>query len=403
LQALDFLPTFPLALGDLTWAGAILLIGLACGELFRRVLSLPRITGYLLAGTLLGPGALGVLDVSMRESARVILDIALGLVLFELGSRLDLGWLRRNPWLLVTSVAESALAFLAIYFTLRSLDVAPLLASMAAAIGIGTAPSVLLAVLHEQRADGALSEHAVNLTALNSVFSVVLVTMLLANLHMEYAAGLYVLLLHPAYLTAGALALGVVASAVTLALARWLGKREVLQFILLLSMIFLVVGVATALRVSVLLSLLAFGIVARNRDTARHLMPVEFGSIAQFFLVGLFVLTGAYLELSDLALAGLPALAFIAARVGGKLLGVILFAPLSGLPVRKAGLLALLLSPMAAVAVVLVHSTSEHYPAFGVQLAGIVLSAVLVMSLVGPALAQLALTLGGEARAERPS
>ena len=40
MQALDFLPTFPLALGDLTWAGAILLVGLACGELFRRVLAL---------------------------------------------------------------------------------------------------------------------------------------------------------------------------------------------------------------------------------------------------------------------------------------------------------------------------------------------------------------------------
>ena len=70
MQALDFLPTFPLALGDLTWAGAILLVGLACGELFRRVLALPRITGYLLAGTLLGPGALGVLALTFGGEAR---------------------------------------------------------------------------------------------------------------------------------------------------------------------------------------------------------------------------------------------------------------------------------------------------------------------------------------------
>ncbi len=401
MNALDFLPAFPLALGQLTWAGAILLAGLACGELFRRVLSLPRITGYLLAGTLLGPGALGVLDSGMRDSARVVLDIALGLVLFELGSRLDLAWLRKNRWILVTSVAESALAFLAVYLALRALAVQPLLAAMAAAIGMGTAPSVLLAVLHEQRADGPLSDHAVNLTALNSMFSVVLVTMLLANLHLEYAGGVHVMLLHPAYLLAGALALGIAASAVTLALAKWLGKREVLQFILLVSMIFLLVGLASALRVSVLLTLLAFGIVARNRDPGRHLMPVEFGTNAQFFIVGLFVLTGAYLEWGDIALAGIPALAFVMARFAGKLLAVIAFAPLSGLPLRKAALLALLLSPMAAVAVVLVHVTSQVYPEFGIELAGIVLSGVLVMTLIGPALAQVALTLGGEARPER--
>jgi len=398
VQALDFLPAFPLALGDITWAGAILLAGLACGELFRRVLALPRITGYLLAGTLLGPGALGVVDAGMRDGARVVLDIALGLVLFELGSRLDLSWLRKNRWLIATSIAESALAFLAVYLALRALSVPPLLASMAAAIGIGTAPSVLLAVVHEQRADGPLSEHAVNLTALNSTFSVVLVTMLLANLHLEYAGGLHVILLHPAYLLAGALALAVAASALTLGLARWLGKREVLQFILLVSMIFLLVGLAGALRVSVLLTLLVFGIVARNRDRERCLMPVEFGTNAQFFIVALFVLTGAHLEWSDVALAGLPALVFVAARFGGKLLGVLAFAPLAGLQPKKAALLALLLSPMAAVAVVLVHFTSQHYPEFGLELSGIVLSGVLVMTLVGPALAQLALVQGGESR-----
>ena len=400
MEALDFLPAFPFALGELTWAGAILLAGLACGELFRRVLSLPRISGYLLAGTLLGPGALGILDEGMRDSARLVLDIALGLVLFELGSRLELAWLRKNRWLIVTSLAESALAFLLVYFALRALSVTPLLAAMAAAIGMGTAPSVLLAVLHEQRADGPLTEHAVNLTALNSMFSVVAVTMLLANLHMDYAGGLYVMLLHPAYLLAGALALGIAASAVTLLFAGWLGKREVLQFILLVSMIFLLVGLATALRVSVLLTLLAFGIVVRNRDRGRHLMPVEFGTNAQFFIVGLFVLTGAHLEWRDVALAGLPAVAFVAARFLGKLLGVLAFAPLSGLPPRKAALLALLLSPMAAVAVLLVQFTSEHYPAFGVELAGIVLAGVLVMTLLGPALAQLGMVLGGESRQE---
>ena len=86
---LSFLPDFPLRLGNLAVIALILLAGLACGELFRRVLLLPQISGYVLAGLLLGPGTFGLLDQDMLQDAHLMLDIALGLILFELGSRLD--------------------------------------------------------------------------------------------------------------------------------------------------------------------------------------------------------------------------------------------------------------------------------------------------------------------------
>src|SRR5690349_24902199 len=106
LNELTFLPHFPPALGNLVVVALILLIGLACGELFRRVLFLPRISGYVVAGFAAGPGSAGLLDTQMLEDARLLFDIALGLILFELGSRLDIQWLRRNRWLLAASIAE---------------------------------------------------------------------------------------------------------------------------------------------------------------------------------------------------------------------------------------------------------------------------------------------------------
>jgi NhaP-type Na+/H+ or K+/H+ antiporter len=375
-----------------------LLAGLFSGELCRRLLKLPRITGYLLTGMALGPGVFDLLDEQMLEDASLVLDIALGLILYELGSRLDLRWLRRNPWLLLTSVAESAFSFALVVVALTWQSIAPLHAAVAAAIGIGSSPSVLLLVIRDERADGPLAEQAVNLTALNNIFAVVTVTMLLAYVHLEYRAGLHVMLLHPLYLLLGALALGYAASLVTLLLAAWLGKREELQFMLLVAVILLTVGAALALHVSVLLTLLALGVFARNRDRWGVLLPVEFGPTAQFFFVALLVLTGAHLDWLGLPVLGGAALAYVAARVLGKVLGIVLFAPLTGLRPRKAGLLGLTLTPMAAVAVMLVQVTSEVYPEFGVDLAAIVLSAVVTFALLGPVVVQWALRLAGEAR-----
>ncbi len=401
MSEIDFLPLLPPAVSALALIGATLLAGLVCGELFQRLLRLPRITGYVLAGLVLGPGTLDLMGEELRDSARLILEVGLGLILFELGSRVDFLWLKRNPWLLATSVAESALCFLAIYFVLAALSVAPLHALIAAAIGMGTSPSVLLMVIHDQRADGPLTEQAVNLTALNNAFAVLTFTMLLAQLHKQYQAGLHVVLLHPVYLLTGSRLLGWLASVLVLLLARWLGKREDLQFVMLVGAILLTVGAAITLKLSVLIALLALGVMARNRDRHRSLLPVEFGAAAQFFFVGLFVLTGAYLSPGALLQAGWVALAYVGARVAGKLLGIALFAPLSGLRPRKAGLLGLALTPMAGVAVVLVQVTIQAYPAFGAELAAIVLSAVLLLAIVSPAAVQLALRLAGEARQPR--
>ena len=261
---LSFLPRFPFALGDVSIIALILLAGLGTGELFRRVLLLPRISGYVLAGVLLGPGTFGLLDRSMLDAAQLVLDIALGLILFELGSRLDWPWFRRNRWLLASSLAEIVLSFTLLWLLLAALHMPLLHAAIAAAIGVATGASVLLVVIHDQRADGPLTDRAVNLTALNNVFAVVAVTMLLAALHLQYRPGVTTLLLQPLYLLLGSTLLGYAISIVLVLLARWLGKREDLQFIALVAMVLLTVGVAKALQLSMLVSLLALGVMARN-------------------------------------------------------------------------------------------------------------------------------------------
>ncbi|MBI3067609.1 MAG: cation:proton antiporter [Betaproteobacteria bacterium] len=144
-----FLPELRPQANTLVLFGVLLLAGYCGGELVRRVLSLPRITGYVLVGLALGVSGLAVLDEKLLREAQAFVDIGLGLILFELGRRLDFDWLRRDRWLLATSVAEIALSFGCMYFALTYFGIAPLYAAVAAAIGVSTSPAVVMRVAQE--------------------------------------------------------------------------------------------------------------------------------------------------------------------------------------------------------------------------------------------------------------
>ena len=92
-------PEWPLDLGSLTTAALLLLAALVAGEVFQRVLKLPRLIGWVLAGAACGPSGLGLLGAEALGHLQFVLHVAAGMVLFEFGQRIDLGWLRRNPWL----------------------------------------------------------------------------------------------------------------------------------------------------------------------------------------------------------------------------------------------------------------------------------------------------------------
>jgi Kef-type K+ transport system membrane component KefB len=399
----SFLPTFPLAAANMMLVGAVLLCGLAAGQVFVRFLRLPRITGFVAAGLLLGPAVLNLIDQRMLDELSIFVDISLGLILFELGRRLDLRWLTRDRWLLASSLAESLLSFLLVFATLKLFDVGGVYAATAAAIAMATSPAVLLMVVHDRRAKGPLTERMLTLTALNNVFAFLLITLLFGFVHLEYKANWSKAVLHPLYLILGSILLGYVSFMVARGLARWLGKREDWQFVMLLGLIVTTVGVAISFKLSVLLTLLAFGVFVKNRDRNHDLMAVEFGPGAQLFLIILFVITGAGLQVSELTVAGAIGAAFAVARLAGKMIGLTMFAPLSGMQPRRGALLAVGMLPMSAIAVVMVQGASALYPEFGARLSAIVLSAVVILELVGPLATQWALTQAGEtAAAVRP-
>jgi Kef-type K+ transport system membrane component KefB len=396
MPELNFLPTLPPALTPPILFGLLLLMGLLGGEV-ARLFALPRITGYVLVGVLFGPVGLGVLSSQLIKESRVFVDISLGLILFELGRRLDYQWLRRNRWLFATAIAESAFAFCAVYFGLRYFDYPPLHSALAAAIGIATSPAVVLLVAHELRSEGQLTERMLLLTAINSVFAFLSVTMLLPFLNLEQQAGWAETLPQPLYVMLGSLLTGLVVSFLVLRFAAWLGKREDRQFIMLVGIIVLTAGLARSLNLSVLVTLLTVGILARNLDFRHKLMAVQFGHGGQLFFVILFVMAGAGLRFDVLPQVAFIAGMYIVLRFLGKALAILVFGRFSGLRPGAAGLLSIALLPMSGLAIVMVQDASSLYPEFGAKLSAVVLSAVAILELIGPLATQFALKQAGEA------
>jgi Kef-type K+ transport system membrane component KefB len=396
MSTLTFLPHTPFAPGPALLFGVLLVAGLVGGEFAQRILHLPRITGYVLIGIVLGPSGLVLINETLLAQSAIFVDIALGLILFELGRRLNIDWLLRDRWLLAAGLLESLLAFVAVFLALLAFELAPVYAALAAAIGVSTSPAVTMMMTRELKAEGQITERLLHLVAVNSVIAFILATMLLSWVHRQYEADWIVAALHPLYLLAGSFGLAYLIAACGLLLLRMTGKHAERQFVVLLGLVVLTVGACAMLALSVLLALLALGVLVRRLDRRRDLLPVDIGRIGTVFFMVLFVVIGASVPLGYLAAGGWLALVYMLARFIGKSLGVMLVTPFSGARPGTAGLLSIALVPMSGFALAMVQDTVRVYPDFGAQLAPIVLSAVLILELIGPVAVQFALRQAGE-------
>jgi Kef-type K+ transport system membrane component KefB len=134
--------------------GMALLGGLGAGEVSRRALALPRTTGYVFFGLLVGQSGLGWIAPYHIESNQLFIDLALGLILFELGYQVPLvaiseGWSRLRAGLLIslTTGATVVLTLLAMDFSARS-------AVFAAALCLATSPAITIATCSDVGARG---------------------------------------------------------------------------------------------------------------------------------------------------------------------------------------------------------------------------------------------------------
>ncbi len=383
---------------DLLFRVAVLLgVAIAFAELGDRYLRLPRLVGYLLAGLILGPGVLNWVPQSLGGNLRPVILLALGLLLFELGSRVDLRWLRHNPMLITSSLCESGLTCASVYVFLSWFNLPTGTALTIASISIATSPAIVMRIVSENNARGQLTQRLLLLTALNCLYSILLLKVSLGFVHFDQTASISEALTHPLYIATGSLLLaGVTAYAMRTAYGLRL-RRDSERFTLVIVVVLMATTVADRLGLSVPMVMLCAGMFLRSLTNRLQIFPEHFGSAGAVLVIVLFTLTGVAMDPRHLATGGIISLGLILIRVAGKYVGAYVSAGYGGLSPHKAPWLALSLLPMSSLAVLQAHDISTLYADFGVDVMSIVLGAVLIMETLGPVLTQIALRRAGEA------
>ena len=380
----------------LFWAALALVAGGLLGEAADRALGWPRIVGYGAVGLLLAAAGLGPEGGRPAGSLRLIVDLALGLLLFELGSRVRLRWLRDNPALLATSLAEAVLGAAASVAVLRALGL-PWPATLAlAALLVPSAGCVVGWVASERRASGQVSERMVMLAALNTLYAVLAAKLVTAWLHVDLAGDWTQALAPPLYTFGGSMLLAALLARGVAAVARGLDLRRENAVLLLLGLIVLAVMTARMLGLSTLLVPLAAGVLLRNATERPWVWPRHFGTAGGVPVLMLFVIvasTGAPKAL--LAGAGV-ALALLAARALAKGAAVLALARWSGLEARQGLALAATLAPLSGTSLVLFIELGTSHPGVAAEVAPVLLSAIAMLALVGPLAVQWGLWLARE-------
>jgi NhaP-type Na+/H+ or K+/H+ antiporter len=347
-------------------------------------------------GLIAGSAGFGVIDANVGTSARPLLDVALGLLLFELGSRLDLRWIRRNPWMILSSLAEASLTFVLVLAVLLFLSVPTMIALVVAAIAMATSPAMVIQLKTELRAEGQVTQRLLTLTALNSMYAVIVEKLASSWLHQEIYGNVFATILQPLYLLIGSLILAFVLARACTLFYRRLSPQDEHSFVALFGLVLLAIAIAHLLKLSTILSLLAAGIIVKNLEARPQLWPQHFGTAGWLLTVILFVLTLTTFEWRDIAVGGVAAAGLIVARLVAKLVGVLMFAKPSGLHWKQGIALGLSLTPMSALAMLLVEDTYDLYPNFDPRLRAIILCSIVVLQLLGPWLVYRMLALVGE-------
>ena len=391
---------------------AIILTASLVGGWLASLCRIPRVTGYLLAGLVIGPsfahffGLPQLLSSAALNELQLVSDIALALILMNIGAQLRTENLRRwKQRIFVFSLSEALTSGLFVAFcvfcanqflvqhsvtNLSLIQSSLFFAIFTGTISIATAPAATLMVIREYEAEGPVTSTVLTLVSLNnliSVFAFSIAVHLLVSTDAGFSAIIYKLCMP--------LLLG---GFVGFIMSLWAQRMELPSEhkILLLSGVTIVAFSSRALGLEPLLSCLALGMILADSSPRWHRLVKSLNEVDYPLYVVFFVLAGANLHLETLGHIGLLGVTYVFARTCGKLAGAFFGARLGRFGQREQSWVGMTLLAQAGMAIGLAATLSKLWPEGGKLVETIILGSVVIFELIGPLAVRHGLVKAGE-------
>ena len=390
---------------------------------FVKPLKMPAVTGYLIAGILIGPyvlGRLGVDGLGFTSMARVkemslLNDVALGFIAFAIGNEFRLSQLRHTGrQALVIGIFQAVVAALMVDVALIALhlfvlgDALPLADAITlGAIATATAPAATLMVVRQYKAKGRLTDLLLPIVAIDDAVGLMVFAVSFGAakaMHFGQFDAVSILV-EPIVEIIGSLLLGFAMGVIFSAVEKYFKSNSkrlslsitfVIMTVALSMMEFEIGGIRVGF--SSLLVCMMLGTVFCNEcDFSEEIMGKTDRWTAPLFIL-FFVLSGAELELSVFSDAAIVfiGVAYILSRSLGKWLGASVSARFMHCEPLIQKYLGVTLLPQAGVALGMSVTVAQTLGETGATVRNIVLFGVLIYELVGPTLTRIALTRAGD-------
>lgn len=380
--------------------GILLLAGFLGGRLARQ-LKIPAVTGYLIAGLILGPSVANIIPAPISKELEFVKVLGLGLIALVIGGELQvkrLAELGKSIGLITLAQVSGAftVAFLVMRFIVGlSVPISLLFAGMETA----TAPASPVAVIREYKARGTLTRTILAVVGLDDAACIMIfsITMAIVATLLKDTSTLSIeTVTVPLYQLGGSILFGALLGFALIYLLKYIRDRHQIVTILV-GVALLFSGIAEMVGLSALLLCMVAGLVIGNF----HGDPTVLGVLEDIELpvfVVFFALAGASLRLDVLYANWLIVLALVAARAIGKVGGAFVGASISSASDEVRKYLGFAMFSKAGVTIGLVLLAIGKFPQFGALLLAVELGTVVVCELVGPIGTRYALIASGEAQ-----
>lgn len=388
----------------------VLFFGIIGGKV-ARLLKLPNVSGYLVAGLFLGPSFIKFINSYDIKSFSAINELALAVIAFTIGNEFIIkDMLKLGKSLVLITIAEVLGAILVVFFVMFYIFNQPFAFSIViASMSAATAPAATLLVMKQYKANGPLTNTILPVVALDDVFGIIAfgIAMSLAKLSIgKVDFSIMQMISGPAIEILGSTILGLVLGVILVTLARKSIGRDELQAISLMA-IGMATGISNLIGLSPLLTCIVMGTTLVN--TLKNSKRV-FDSINDFaspIYLLFFTLAGASLDLNILISVGLIGIAYVLARAAGKMLGAWSSAKALKSDPMVTKYLGLALLPQGGISIGLLVLVNQQLPEFSVPISTIIMFSVLIYEVTGPIFAKIAIQRAGEIngleKKERPS